>query len=196
MDTGITVFDWERMFMGEHPELYFLEIAFKALVVFLVLLIVLRMMGKRSQQNISPMQHLLLIALGSAAGDAILYPEVSLGYAALILVGMTLLAIGLEVLNERSRPVRDYVEARPRLLVHDGRVDEEALKKERTTERELYAAMRVRGARSLRQVDYAILEVTGEISVFLNDRLPERDDLVQYIVDEDWSEAPKPHTSE
>ena len=196
MDTDFTVFDWERMLLGAHPELYFLEIAFKAMVIFGVLLLVLRMMGKRAQQNISPLQHLLLIALGSAAGDAMLYPDVSLGHAALILLGVTLLVVGLEIANERSRRVRDYVEARPRLLVHDGRVDEEALKKERTTERELYAAMRVRGARSLRQVDYAILEVTGEISVFLNDRRPERDDLVQYIVDADWSEAPKPHTSE
>ena len=196
MDTAFTVFDWERIFLGEHPELYFVEIALKALAIFLVLLVVLRMMGKRAQQNISPLQHLLLIALGSAAGDAMLYPDVSLGHAALILVGMTLLAVGLEIVNERSRHVRDYVEARPRLLVRDGRVDEAALQKERTTERELYAALRVNGARSLEQVDYAILEVTGEISVFLNDRRPEGDDLVQYIVDEDWSEAPKPHTSE
>ena len=191
-----TVLDWERILLGEHPELYFVEMALKAVAIFLVLLVVLRLMGKRSQQNISPLQHLLLIALGSAAGDAVLYPDVSLAHAVLILLGMTLLAVGLEVLNERSRHVRDYVEARPRLLVRDGRVDEQALKKERTTERELYAALRVRGARSLKQVDYAILEVTGEISVFLNDRKPEREDLVQYIVDEDWSEAPRPHTTE
>lgn len=196
MDSEFRVLDWYRMVLGVHPPLYFAEMAIKALVVFGVLLLVLRLMGKRAQQNISPLQHLLLIALGSAAGDAMLYPDISVGHAALILLGVTLLVVVLEVLNERFRPVRDYVEARPRLLVHDGKVIERALQRERTTERELYAALRSRGARSLEQVRYAILEVTGEISVFLNDRPPASEDLIRYILDENLDEAPDPHRSE
>jgi uncharacterized membrane protein YcaP (DUF421 family) len=196
MDTDFRVLDWFRIVLGVHPPLYFVEIAVKSLVVFMVLLLVLRLMGKRSQQNISPLQHLLLIALGSAAGDAMLYPDISVGYAALVLLGMTLLVVVLEILNERFRAVRDYVEARPRVLVRDGWVDAPALKRERTTERELYAALRTRGARSLAQVHCAILEVTGEISVFLNDRTPARDDLLEYVLDEDLGEAPGPQRSE
>lgn len=196
MDTEFQVLDWVRMLLGPHPPLYLVEIAIKAVVVFAVLLLVLRLMGKRAQQNISPLQHLLLIALGSAAGDAMLYPDIPISHAALILLGVTLLVVALEILNERFRPVRDYVEARPRVLVRDGRVIERALEKERTTERELYAALRTHGAVSLQQVRYAILEVTGEISVFLNDRTPDQEDLIRYIVDENWDEAPDPHRSE
>ena len=170
MEHDVRPFDWERLLIGLPPELYLLEIAFKAVVVFLILLLVLRMLGKRAHHNLSPMQQMLLIALGSAAGDVMLYPEVPLGYAALILLGVAGLVMLLEIASAHFRPVRDYVESRPRILVRDGQVDWDALRRERTTHRELFAELRIKGARSLAQVDAAILEVTGDISVFLNDR--------------------------
>jgi len=129
------------------------------------------------------MQQMLLIALGSAAGDALLYPTVALLYAAVVLFGVTGLTVGLEYLSGRSHWVRNRVESHPRLLVHDGVVDGAALLRERTTERELHAALRVSGARSMSQVRYAILEVDGEISVFLNDREPAVEDLILPIIE-------------
>ncbi|KGM55035.1 hypothetical protein N799_07520 [Lysobacter arseniciresistens ZS79] len=191
METDIRVFDWDRLLLGLPPKLYMLEIVFKILVVFAILMLVLRLMGKRGQQDLSPMQQMLLIALGSAAGDALLYPSVPLVYAALILVGVTLVMVLLETLAEHSRPLRDYMESRPRVLVRDGRVDFEALRKERTTRRELYAELRMKGARSLSQVHCAVLEVTGDISVFLNDREPADEDLLAYVLDPDRHRAPQ-----
>lgn len=182
MESNITAFDWERLLLGLPPKLYMVEILLKALVIFALLVLVMRLIGKRGQKDLSPMQQMLLIALGSAAGDAMLYPQVPLAYAALILVGVTLLTVGLEWVGQRSRAVRDYMESRPRVLVRDGRVDNDALRRERTTRRELYAELRFQGARGLSQVDLAVLEVTGDISVFLNDRPPERDDLIDYVI--------------
>ena len=182
MPADITFFDWERLLVGLPPSFYYLELAFKTLAVFAVLLLVLRLLGKRAHHNLSPMQQMLLIALGSAAGDVMLYPEVPLGYAALILLGVTGLTMLLEVASSRFRIVRDYVQSRPRVLVRDGRVDWEALRRERTTRRELFAELRIKGARSLAQVDAAILEVTGDISVFLNDRKDGDDDLLEYVL--------------
>lgn len=191
METDFRPFDWDRVLLGLQPYLYLVEVAFKCVVVFCLLILVMRLIGKRGQKNLSPMQQMLMIALGSAAGDALLYPMVPLAYAALILMGITALTIGLENFSQRSRRVRDYVESRPRLLVVDGVVDIDALRKERTTRRELYAELRVKGARSLAQVQYAILEVTGDISVFLNERTPTNDDLLRYVVDDDRSQAPQ-----
>lgn len=192
METDFSPFEWGRLLIGEGPVLYLLEIGFKSLVVFCILLLVLRMLGKRAQQNISPMQQMLMIALGSAAGDALLYPTVPLAYAALILLGVTALTMGLEWAAERSRGVRDYVESRPRVLVRDGQVCWDALDKERTTRRELFAELRVKGARSLSQVDAAILEVTGDISVFLNDREGGDQDLLDYVFEDDREKMPAP----
>jgi uncharacterized membrane protein YcaP (DUF421 family) len=150
-------------------------------VIFCLLLLIMRLLGKRGQENLSPMQQMLLIALGSAAGDALLYPNVALLYAVVILVSVTLLTIWLERVTDRSRRVRDYVESHPRVLVCDGVIDEKALRRERTNIRELHAALRTAGARSIDQVELAILEVTGGISVFLNDRNAARDDLLDSL---------------
>ena len=178
METDFVPFDWFRIFVGEQPPAYLLEVALKCLLVFCLLLLVMRLSGKRAQNSLSPMQQMLLIALGSAAGDVLLYPSVALSYAALVLVGITLLTVGFEAWSQRSRRVGDFAESRPTGMVEDGVIDHEALRRERTTLRELNAELRVAGARSLSQVRYAILEMTGEFSVFLNDEEPAGEDLL------------------
>lgn len=183
MQSHFQPFDLKRMLLGEQPPLYLLEVALKCVIIFLVLLLVMRLMGKRGQSKLDPMQQMLLIALGSAAGDVLLYPTVALAYAALILFGITLLTMALDELSARFQWVRNHVESKPRLLVRDGIIDRNALDKERTTLRELHAALRTSGARSVSQVQYAILEVTGEISVFLCDSSgTDNEDLLATIV--------------
>ena len=185
MDLDIQAFDWERMLLGLPPPLYFVEIMVKAMMVFAILLLVLRLLGKRGQENLSPMHQLLMVALGSAAGDTILYPEVPIGYAVVILIGVTGLTLGLETLAGHRARVRDYLESRPHVLVRDGVVDYDALKRERTTERELNAKLRMAGARDLSDVEAAILEVTGEISVICHPSRPGgRRNLLDYILEE------------
>lgn len=178
METDFIPFDWFRIFIGEQPPAYLVEVALKCVLLFCLLLLVMRLMGKRGQNNLSPMQQMLLIALGSAAGDVLLYPSVALSYAALVLVGITLLTIGLEAASRSSRKVEDFAESRPTVMVENGVINHEALRRERTTLRELNAELRVGGARSLSQVRYAILEMTGEFSVFLNDEEPQTEDLL------------------
>ncbi len=110
-----------------------------------------------------------------------------------MLIGVTVLAIALENLANRSRRLRDYLESRPRVLVCDGEIDYEALRIERTTERELFASLRGAGAVALAQVDIAVLEVTGAISVILNDSKPKIRDLIEYLID---PAAPRPGDSD
>jgi len=181
METDFVPFDWQRIFLGEQPPAYLLEVAMKCVLVFCLLLLVMRLSGKRGQSNLSPMQQMLLIALGSAAGDVLLYPSVALSYAALILVGVTALSFGLDVVSQRSKRVGELTESRPTVLVTDGVIDDDAMRHERTTLRELHAELRVAGARSLSQVRYAILESTGDFSVFLNDHEPANEDLLEAL---------------
>lgn len=182
MDTDFIPFDLHRLLLGLAPPLYLLEIVARVLMMFVVLMILVRLLGKRGQQNLSPMQQMLMIALGSAAGDVMLYPQVSIAYAATVLVGVTLLTIAVEITANRARAMRDFLESEPRILVKNGAIDFDALRKERTTERELYANLRCSGAVALCQVDLAILEVTGSISVVLNESKPQHRDLIEYLL--------------
>ena len=183
MDEHFVPFDWQRILIGLQPPTYLLEVAIRCVLVFVLLMLVMRLLGKRGQAHLSSMQQMLLIALGSAAGDALLYPTVALAYAALILFGIALLDLALDTLISRSGRVRDYVEATPRMLVDRGVVDQQAVRKERISERELNAALRMGGARSLAQVEHAILEVNGQISVFLCAEKPAGHDLLCEVVD-------------
>lgn len=181
MEKQFTPFAWARIFLGNQPYGYYLEVSLRILLVFAMLMIVLRLLGKRGQQSLNPMQQILLIALGSAAGDTLLYPSVAILYSGLILVGTTGLTLLLDWSARHWRTLRDYLDSRPRVLVLDGCIDEAALGSERINDRELYAALRAAGARSIAQVEMAILEVNGGVSVFLNNRVPPRDDLLDYL---------------
>ncbi|MGV8961412.1 MAG: DUF421 domain-containing protein [Stenotrophomonas sp.] len=161
--------------------MFLVEIAIRIVMLLVLLLLVVHILGKRGQQNLSPMQQLLMVALGSAAGDVMLYPELSIAYAAMVLVGVTGLTIAIEKGASRSRLVRDYLESRPCVLVQDGQIDLPLLKHERTTVRELHAILRQSGAVSLSQVELAILEVTGDITVVLNGSKPDQRDLIDYL---------------
>ncbi len=181
MDKELVPLEWGRVLLGPHPPMFLAEIAVRIAMLLVLLLLVVHILGKRGQQNLSPMQQLLMVALGSAAGDVMLYPEVSIAYAAMVLVGVTGLTIGIEKSASHSRAIRDYLESRPCVLVQDGQIDMAALKRERTTTRELYAILRSNRAVALAQVELAILEVTGEVTVVLNDTKPEKRDLIDYL---------------
>ena len=182
MDTDITPFDWHRLLLGLAPPLYLLEIIARILMLFAVLVVLVRVLGKRGQKDLSPMQQMLMIALGSAAGDVMLYPQLSIVYAATVLVGVTLLTVLVEKSANRVRAIRNYLESEPRVLVKNGAIDFDALNKERTTRRELFASLRCSGAVALCQVELAVLEVTGSISVVLNDAKPRQRDLIDYLL--------------
>ncbi len=191
LDSDLIPLNWHRILLGAAPPMYLVEVAARILMLFAVLLLVVRLLGKREQETLSPMQQMMMIALGSAAGDVMLYPEVSIAYAAMILIGVSLLTVTLEIAANRFRPVRDYLESSPRILLRDGQIDFDALARERTTERELYAVLRDKGAVALSQVELAILEVTGAISVVLNDSKPKQRDLIDYLIHPDPGGKPQ-----
>jgi uncharacterized membrane protein YcaP (DUF421 family) len=172
MQTDFEPFDWFRIFVGEAPLAYYGELAMKILIVFAVLVVVMRILGKTGRDHLSPLQQMLLIALGSSAGDVMLYHDVPLGHAALILLGVSGIAVFVEFLTTKSRVVRDAIDSKPVLLVLDGTVLRERLHAQRINERELHAAIREAGGRAMAQVQLAVLEVTGKISVFLDEETP------------------------
>jgi uncharacterized membrane protein YcaP (DUF421 family) len=182
MQTDFQPFDWLRIFLGEHPLPYYGEIAMKIVIVFAVLIVVMRIIGLTGRGDLSPLQQLLVIALGSAAGDVMLYPDVPFGHALLILFGVSTVAVLVELAATRLRLLRNAIDAHPVVLVLDGEVFRDRLHQQRINERELYAVIRGEGGRALSQVQLAVLEVTGRISVFLDETRPaDGEDLLDYL---------------
>ena len=181
MQTEFEPFDWFRIVVGEAPLAYYGELAIKILIVFVVLVAVMRILGKTGRDHLSPLQQMLLIALGSSAGDVMLYHDVPLGHAVLVLLGVSGIAILLEYTTTKSRRIRDGIDSQPVVLAMDGEVFRERLHSQRINERELHAAIREQGGRAVSQVQLAVLEVTGKISVFLDEDKPAEEDLLDYL---------------
>ncbi len=162
----ITPFDWHRLFIGEHPPLYFLEIVFRIVCIYAFAVIVLRYMGKRGRRQMSPFELVLVIALGSATGDSMLYPEVPIFYAWLIIFVMVLLNLILGELQYHSKSINTFLEGAPRVLVKEGEVIEKNLHKEHLRRDELFGLLREREISNTGEVQYIFLEQTGHVGLF------------------------------
>ena len=81
--------------------MFFAEIAVRIVMLMVLLLLVVHIPGKRRQQNISPMQLVLMVALGTVSGDVMLHPDVVIGYAAMVLSGV----IGMIAIPDAMGPM-------------------------------------------------------------------------------------------
>ena len=165
----ITPFDLQRMFIGNQPPLFFLEIVVRIVLIYVFSVIVLSFMGKRGRREMSPFEYMVIIALGSATGDSMFYPDVPLLYAFLVITTIVLLNQAVSALQYRSRRVHKFIEGEPGLLIKDARVLRDNLKRERMTEDELFSMLREAKIENVGEVRYAFLELSGELGLILYD---------------------------
>jgi uncharacterized membrane protein YcaP (DUF421 family) len=158
-------FDWQRIFLGEEPPLYLLEIVFRVVVIYIFAVLLLRLTGKRGKRQLSHFELVIVIALGSAVGDSMFYPEVPILYAWLIITLIVLLDLLLSELQMRSKAMNSFLEGDPRMLVENGRILDDSLDKERLRRDELMALLREQEVADTGEVKYAFLEETGHLGL-------------------------------
>ena len=161
-----TPFDWHRMFIGDEPILYLLEIVFRTVFIYAYAVFMLRFMGKRGQSNLSTFQNVVIVALGSATGDSMFYPSVSILYACVVITTIVGLGRILQELQTRFQPLNSFLQGKPLLMLKDGKVIEAALSEARLRTDEFYAMLRDQGIRNTGEVEFAFLERTGMLSVY------------------------------
>ena len=82
--SNLSVFDWHRLFIGDLTPWFLAEVAFRTVFMFGWLLLMIRWIGKRGAGQFSILELSIIVALGSAAGDPMFYPEVPLLHAMLV----------------------------------------------------------------------------------------------------------------
>ena len=159
-------FDWLRLLIGDAPPLFLLEITLRVLAIFLWTTTMLRWIGGRSISQLSLVEFLLVIALGSAVGDGMLYPDVPLLHAFLVVF----LVIAMDKLIDCGihtwHGFKTVVDGTPVQLVERGRILTTALKAARIAPSEAHEMLRLKGIRNLGQVETAWMETSGAVSVF------------------------------
>jgi uncharacterized membrane protein YcaP (DUF421 family) len=133
--------------------------------VYLTVILLLRISGKRELGQLTPFDFVLLMLISEGASNALTAGDDSWLASVIVISTMLLLNAGLGYLTTRHARVERWMEGRPRFLIREGRVIYATLREESISNNELMAALRQNGCFRPSQVAYAILETTGEISV-------------------------------
>lgn len=165
MEDSIEPFDWQRMFFGDSDPLFLAEIAVRTLLLYLFSLAMVRLMGKRGMAQLTPFEFVIIVALGSAVGDPMFYPDVPLIHGFVVIASVVLLQHGLSVIAQRSPKLDEIVEGRPVVVVRKGVIQEDVIAAGMFSLAEVLEMVRLQGIARLDDVELAVIENAGRMSI-------------------------------
>jgi len=143
-----------------------MESVAKAIVIYIFLLVILRLSGRRTVGQMTAFDFVLLLIIGSATNRALLGEDFSLINAGIVVCTLVLLDIIMSVLKREFSWFAKIVDGIPMILVDRGRPLKERLYKARVDEQDvLVAARKHHGLEQMEEIKFAILEADGHISI-------------------------------
>jgi uncharacterized membrane protein YcaP (DUF421 family) len=141
-----------------------MDIVLRALVAYLFILFLMRVVGRRELSSMEPSDVILLVVIGDLVQNGVTQNDDSVTGIVLAAGTIGLLATGTAFMTYRSRRIRSVIEGEPVILVQDGRPIDRNLRNERLTMDELMEQARLQQIESLDEVKWAVLETNGSIS--------------------------------
>jgi len=143
-----------------------MESILRAGVIYVFLLVVFRIAGKRSLAQITTFDFVLLLIIGEATQQALLGDDYSVVNACIVIATLILLEITLSHVAARFPAVDRAVEGLPLIVVDNGKLLNDRLRRERLDQSEILAAAReLHGLERLEDIKYAVLERSGGITI-------------------------------
>lgn len=158
-------FDPQRFFLGEDPVQFLGEVLLRTFIMFIVILVGLRFLGKRSVAQLSVFELGVIIGLGSAAGDPMLYRDVGILPSILAFVVILTLYRFITFLINYNTTAEKALEGEPVYIVEHGAMHVENFKKELIAHEEFFAQLRLGHVTHMGQLKFAILETNGSVSI-------------------------------
>ena len=143
-----------------------MQIVLRALIVFVVLYLLIRVIGKRQLGQMNAFELLLLVTMGDLIQQGVTQEDYSLTGAFLAVGTFAACSIGLSFLTWRFKPTRDAIDGAPTVVVRNGQILEQVTRLERLPSDEVLEAMREQGIRDPADVDLGVLEPDGKYSFF------------------------------
>jgi uncharacterized membrane protein YcaP (DUF421 family) len=138
----------------------------RATVVYLFLILLFRIAGRRSLKDMTTFDFVLLLIISEATQQALLGDDFSITNAFIVITVIIGIDVVFGILKQRSRLFDRLIDGIPMLLVENGRPIPERLKRARMDEEDvLEAARELQGLESMEQIKYAVLEVGGQITI-------------------------------
>lgn len=150
--------DWEQIGMT----------AARALLLYVVMLFVIRVLGKRTVGNFTAFDLLVALMLGEVV-DEIIYGDVTLGQGFTAIVVVAAAKYATAWITYGSQKLSLVLEGKPTQLVKNGELQRDAMRHEMMNELDVMSALRLQSVSDIREVKSAILEVDGDVSVIKED---------------------------
>ena len=138
---------------------------FRAIVLYIIVLIVMRLMGKREIGQLQPFELAISIMIADLATIPMTETGIPIFNGIIPILGLLVMHLIISIINLKSLKAREIICGKPSILIYRGKINEEALKKERFTINELQERLRGNDVVNLGDVEYAILETSGEVTV-------------------------------
>ena len=143
-----------------------MDAVLRAASIYVALLVLFRLAGRRSLAEITPFDLILLLIIGEATQQALLGDDFSITNSLLVISTLVVIDVGLSMLKLRSRAVGRWLDGTPTLVVENGRPLKARMAEARLQDDDiLQAARQSQGLERMDQIKYAILEPNGKISI-------------------------------
>ena len=137
----------------------------RTIILYILVLIVMRFMGKREIGQLQPFELAISIMIADLATLPMAEPGIPITNGIIPILGLLVMHLLISIMNLKSVKTREIICGKPSILIYRGRIQEENMKKERFTINELEERLRGNNIFNIGDVEYAILETSGQISV-------------------------------
>lgn len=159
-------FDIWNILFGDFSLYIYLEIILRVIIIMAYTIIIIRWIGKRVIGGLGSSDILLIIAMGSAVGDATLYPDIPLSVPIMVISMIAIFQKVYIYIGIKNEAVRKVTHPSVLKLVEHGKMLTENFMEDEIDENEVYMLLREAGIRYLSEVEHAYYEQSGQISVF------------------------------
>ncbi len=164
----IQLWDWGRILVGNAPLEFMAEVFIRSVVIYLVLLVAMRLLGKRLSTHVSILDMAVTVVLGAIISPGMQLPDRGVVPTVFVLVCLIAFQWAISLLSFKSRKVEVLTQGDVTLLVKNGVIDVGKLKNTGISHEQLYEHLRGNKVRQLGQVKRVYLEGTGQFSIFRN----------------------------
>ncbi|MDO4545326.1 MAG: DUF421 domain-containing protein [Bacillota bacterium] len=140
-------------------------ILIRTVILYLVVLFVIRIMGKAELSKMSPFQLIVVFMIAELASIPIETPDVSILTGVTAIFTLLLLQVLISYLSIKSEKFKNFFNGKPSVLVDKGDINQKELKKLRITINDLMEQLRIGNTPSISDVEYAIMESNGDLSI-------------------------------
>lgn len=180
--------DWQRILFGEAPSDFLLETLFRAILIYLILLVVVRILGKRMTGQLTLTEMAVMVTVGAMISPSYEAPDRGVLLAVVAMICLLIFQRGITWMEFRNSKFEDATQGQLTILIKDGILQIDNLADTRISKQQVFAQLRGQSIYNVGEVKRLYIETCGKFSVYKRDEpkpglstLPPDDKTIQTI---------------